>query len=72
MSNWAPWLRKKLVCDSQDSLATEHKYLDNVFSGNNYNCDFVTRNTYRAECNATNTNLTPTNTVTIPYIKGTS
>ena len=32
----------------------------------------MTRNTYCAERNATNTNLTPTNTVTIPYIKGTS
>ena len=26
-------------------------YLDNVFSKNNYNCDFVTRNTYRTEKN---------------------
>ena len=33
---------------------------------------FVTRNTYRTEPNETNTNLTPTTTVTIPYIKGTS
>ena len=64
--------RALLVCDSHDSLADEHKYLDNVFSKNNYNCDFVTRNTYRTEPNATNTNLTPTTTVTIPYIKGTS
>ena len=63
-----------LVCDSHNSLADEHKYLDNVFSKNNYmyNCDFVTRNTYRTEPNETNTNLTPTTTVTIPYIKGTS
>ena len=61
-----------LVCDSHDSLADERKYLDNVFSGNNYNCDFVTRNTYRTEPNATNTNLTCTTTVTIPYAKGTS
>ena len=29
-------------------------------------------NTYRTEPNETNTNLTPTTTVTIPYIKGTS
>ena len=43
-----------------------------VFSENNYNCDFVTRNIYRTEPNATNTNLTPTTTVIIPYIKGTS
>ena len=37
--------RALLVCDSHDSLADEHKYLDDVFSKNNYNCDFVTRNT---------------------------
>ena len=64
--------RALLVCNSHDSLADERKYLDNVFSKNNYNCDFVTRNTYRTEPNETNTNLTPTTTVTIPYIKGTS
>ena len=64
--------RALLVCDSHDSLADEHNYLDNVFSKNNYNCDFVTRNTYRTEPNATNTNLSPTTTVTIPYIKGTA
>ena len=61
-----------LVCDSHDSLAEEHKYLDNVFSKNNYNWDFVTCNTYCTEPNTTNTNLTPTTTVIIPYIKGTS
>ena len=64
--------RALLVCNSHDSLADERKYLDNVFSKNNYNCDFVTRNTYRTEPNETNTNFTPTTTVTIPYIKGTS
>ena len=64
--------RALLVCNSHDSLADERKYLDNVFSKNNYNCDSVTRNTYRTEPNETNTNLTPTTTVTIPYIKGTS
>ena len=61
--------RALLVCDSHDSLADKHKHSDNVFSKNNYNCDFVTRNTYRTEPNATNTNLTPTTTVTIPYIR---
>ena len=64
--------RALLVCDSHNSLADEHKYSDNVFSKNNYNRDFFTRNTYRTEPNATNTKLTPTTTVTIPYIKGTS
>lgn len=33
--------RAQLVCDSRE-------YLDNVFSKNNYNCDFVRRNTYRS------------------------
>ena len=64
--------RALLVCDSHDSLANEHEYLDNVFSKKDYHCDFLSRNTYRTEPNATNTNLTPTTTVTIPYIKGTS
>ena len=41
--------RALLVCNSHDSLADERKYLDNVFSKNNYNRDFVTRNTYRTE-----------------------
>ena len=51
------------------------RYFDSSYVSepqNNYNCDFVTRNTYRTEPNETNTNLTPTTTVTIPYIKGTS
>ena len=60
-----------LVCYSHDNLADKHKYLDDVFRKKNYNCDFVTRNTYRTGPNATNTNLTPDTTVTIPYIKGT-
>ena len=41
--------------------------MDNVFSKNDYNCDFVTRNTYRTEPNVTSTNLTPNTTVTILY-----
>ena len=64
--------RAQLVCDSRDSLADERENLDNVFSKNNYNRDFVRRNTYRAEPNVTNTNATPVTTATIPYIKGTS
>ena len=51
----------------------ETNYLNNVFSKNNYNVDFVRRNTYKpAEHNATNANPTPVTTATIPYIKGTS
>ena len=57
---------------SRDSLADEREYLDNVFSKNNYNRDFVRRNTYRAQPNVTNTNATPVTTATIPYIKRTS
>ena len=65
--------RAQLVCDSTDSLADETNYLNNVFSKNNYNADFVRRNTYKpAEHNATNANPTPVTTATTPYIKGTS
>ena len=65
--------RAQLVCDSPDSLTDEIKYLDNVFNKNNYNRDFIRQNTYRnSEPNATNTNVTPVTTATIPYIKGTS
>ena len=40
---------------------------------NNYNADFIRRNTYKpAEHNETNANPTPVTTETIPYIKGTS
>ena len=39
--------RAQLVCDSTDSLTDESKYLDNVFSKNNYNPDFVKRNVYK-------------------------
>ena len=43
----------QLVCDSTDSLSDKIKYLDNVFSKNNYtDPDFVKRNVYKT------TNLT--------------
>ena len=38
--------RAQLVCDSPDSLQDEADYLNNVFSKNNYNTDFVRRNTH--------------------------
>ena len=38
--------RAQLVCDSPDSLQDETDYLNNVFSKNNYNTDFVRRNTH--------------------------
>ena len=66
--------RAQLVCDSPDSLQDETDYLNNLFSKNNYNTDFVKRNTH---CNAdsntqTNVNSGPVTTATIPYIRGTS
>ena len=58
--------RAQLVCDSPDSLADEN-------NKNNYNKDFVRRNTYKnTGPNVTNNNATPVTTVTIPYVKGTS
>ena len=61
--------RAQLVCDSTDSLTDESKYLDSVFSKNDYNPDFVKRNVYKNnEPNTTNTK--PVTTATIPYIKG--
>ena len=38
--------RAQLVCYSPDSLQDETDYLNNVFSKNNYNTDFVRRNTH--------------------------
>ena len=65
--------REQLVCDSTDSLTDETNYLNNVFSKNNCNADFIRRNTYKpAEHNGTNANPTPVTTATIPYIKDTS
>ena len=58
-------------CDSTDSLTDESKYLDNVFSKNNYNPDFVKRNVYKNN-EPNTTNAKPVTTATIPYIKGTS
>ena len=60
----------QLVCDSTDSL-TVVKYLDNVFSKNNYNPDFVKRNVYKNN-EPNTTNAKPVTTATIPYIKDTS
>ena len=65
--------RAQLVCDTTDSLSDKNKYLDRVFYKNNYNADFVRRNTHRpTETTETNKNPTSVTTATIPYIKGTS
>ena len=66
--------RAQLVCDSRDSLQDETDYLNNVFSKNNYNTDFVRRNTHSNTDSNTQTNVNsgPVTTATIPYIRGTS
>ena len=65
--------RAQLVCDTTGSLSDENKDLDCVFYKNNYNADFVKRNTHRTtETTETNKNPTSVTTTTIPYIKGTS
>ena len=64
--------RAQLVCDSPDSLQDETDYLNNVFSKNNYNTDFVRRNTHSNTDSNTQTNSGPVTTATIPYIRGTS
>ena len=62
--------RAQLVCNTTDSLSDENKYLDRVFSKNNYNEDFIKRNTYRPTTTTeANANTTPTTTATIPYVK---
>ena len=63
--------RAQLVCDSPDSLQDETDYLNNVFSKNNYNTDFVRRNTHSNTDSNTQTNSGPVTTATIPYIRGT-
>ena len=59
--------RAQLVCDSLDSLQDETDYLNNVFSKNNYNTDFVRRNTHGNTDSNTQTNSGPVTTATIPY-----
>ena len=66
--------RAQLVCDSPDSLQDDTDYLNNVFSKNNYNTDFVRRNTHSNTDSKTQTNVNsgPVTTATLPYIRGTS
>ena len=60
--------RAQLVCDTTDSLSDENKYIDRVFYKNNYNADFVRRNSHRAtETTETNRNPTSVTTATISY-----
>ena len=65
--------RAQLVCNTTESLSDENKYLDRAFSKNNYNEDFIQRNTHRPTTTTeANDNAIPTTTATIPYIKGIS
>ena len=64
--------RAQLVCDSPDSLQDETDYLNNVFSKDNYNTDFVRRNTRSNTDTQMNVNSGPVTTATLPYIRGTS
>ena len=56
-----------IVCDSPDSLQDETYYLNNVFSKNNCNTDFVRRNTHSNTDSNTQTKLNsgPVTTATI-------
>ena len=65
--------RTQLVCNTTDSLSDENKYLNRIFLKNNYNEDFIQRNTHRPTTTTkANDNATPTTTATIPHIKGIS
>ena len=57
---------------SPDSLQDETDYLNNVFSKNNYNTDFVRRNAHSNTDSNAQTNSGPVTTANIPYIRGTS
>ena len=70
-----PWITPPPpVCDSPDCLQDETNYLNNVFSKNNYNKDFVRRNTHSNTDSNTHTSVNsgPVTKASIPYIRGTS
>ena len=64
--------RAQLFCHSPESLQDETDYLNNVFSKNNYNTDFVKRNTHSNTDSNTQTNVNSGPVTTTPYIRGTS
>ena len=65
------WTRRaQIVCDSGDSLTDEIKHLNTVFIRNNYNTDFIERNTYIRPNQSSNNSYTTT--ATIPYVRSTS
>ena len=65
---WTLTRRAQLVYDSPDSLQDETDYLNNVFSKNNYNTDFVRRNTHSNTDSNTQTNSGPVTTATLQYM----
>ena len=62
--------RAQIVCDSDDSLTDEIKHLNTIFIKNNYNTDFIERNTYNRPNDSSNNSYTTT--ATIPYVRGIS
>ena len=65
--------RAQVVCDSSDSLQDETDYLNNVFSKNNYNADFLTLDDTLTDSSAysnpqTNVDSGPVTTATISYM----
>ena len=62
--------RAQIVFDSGESLTDEIKHLDTIFIKNNYNTDFIERNTYIRPNDSSNNSYM--STATIPYIRGTS
>ena len=63
----------QLVCDLPDSLQDETDYLNNIFSKNNYNANFVRQNTHSDTDSNTQTNVNSdrVTTATMLYIRGT-
>ena len=55
--------RAQIVCDSDDSLTDEIKHLNTVFIKNNYNTDFIERNTYNRPNDSSNNSYTTTATI---------
>ena len=62
--------RAQIVCDSDNSLTNDIKHLNTVLIKNNYNTDFIERNTYIRPNDSSNNSYTTR--ATIPYIGGTS
>ena len=59
--------RAQIVCDSHDSLTDEIKHLSTVFTKNNYNTDFIERNTYNRPNDSSNNSYTTTATLYLTY-----